>query len=716
MKLTNLLALILLLLAFQGKAQKNNDRNVLHPFFGAKDKDFDINEAPEEWKSEPVVLLCQKINVRFTRRKSGARTIKGALRKRILIQDKAALEEFSEFYYSNTENLGLQIIKPNGTVKDINFEDAVKVETDVPRFYRDSYSSSEYYKVALPNLEVGDILDFFKTFQDDGVQTELINPIANVYPTVYQEIIFDVKGWSFFYNTFNGAPAFSKKAVKNKKGKDSGMTRFIITDNKREAMKEERWSFSYLSEPIFKIMAVPTNAKIGTKRLKETIDTKFNVKNVFKAKVDEGENLYKESSLKTYIKTTLKGLKVKKMPVKERVEVIYNAIRYNFMHLATSPIPAQGGFSRYDNYVAMRSDVFIATFINTLKKHDVEAYPVVVTPRFFGGIDEVINEREIEFGVYVPATKKYYWTVDSHRCVGDNYTRASGAEGYRFSKEKGFKKINLPPSSAEDNIIANDIEITIKEDNSLSFIGSRSYSGTYKRYYNTALLLQTNFISEDRYYFSTDREKEKIDREKTKAKTSAKSRTSKRVRKWREISRKRAEELSDRKQKFLTDWLKEDYELEELQSFTVTSFGRFPEANSLEAAFEFTSNGYLKKAGPNLVFEVGKLITGQVELDEEEINERQAPIDMEYARTISNTFSITLPEGYQASGLNGLNMNVDNPYAAFISTASQEGNILTIETSKIYKKDHFAKEHWPEMVKMLEAAYDFSQKKIILKK
>lgn len=707
MKLFKFSLIVLLLLPFQTEAQRGkkpsyNDPDALHMFFGSNDKDFEINQAPEDWQSEPVVLLCQKTNVRFTRKNSGARTIKGALRKRILIQDKAALEDFSEFYYSQTESMGIQIIKPDGSKKDINLDEAVKVETDVPRFYQDSYSSSQYYKVAIPDLAVGDILDYYKVFSSEASQTEIINPVANVYPTVYQEIIFDVKGWSFFHNTFNGAPAFTKKAVKSKKGKDSGMVRYMITDKNRKAENDERWSFTYLSEPIYKVMALPTNERIGTKKLKETVADKLDVKEVFLGKLKEGKKIYISSQMKKVIRSEYQAYKVKKMPKKERARYMYNLVRSVFTRNA-------------GEYITIRSDVFIESFISNLKAVDIEAFPVVVTARYFGGIDEVVNEQEMEFGVYVPSLKQYFWTVDNFRSSADKYEKISFSEGYLY-RDKKFKKILTPKSSPEDNVTSSDFEITINEDNSLDFIGSRSFQGTYKRYYSSLFLFQTDYLYEDRYYFSSEKERKKMDKRKAKAEAAPQKSRSKRTRQWQEQLKNRKEELSKRKQEVLTDWLKDDYELEELKDFTVTSFGRFPESNTLEATIQFNSKGYLKKAGPNLIFEVGKLITGQVELDEDEIKERNTPIDMEYARTIKNTFSIVLSEGFKAQGLDGLNMNVDNPYAAFISTATQEDNILTIETSKIYKQEHFDKSHWPEMVKMLEAAYDFSQRKIILKK
>ena len=177
-----------------------------------------------------------------------------------------------------------------------------------------------------------------------------------------------------------------------------------------------------------------------------------------------------------------------------------------------------------------------------------------------------------------------------------------------------------------------------------------------------------------------------------------------------------SDELAEKKKDAIENWLKGDFEVDELESFKVLSNGRFPDNNVLSLEANFTSKDYLKKAGPNLIFDIGKLISGQIELEEEEIKERKKAIELGYSRTIKNEFKITLPDGYKAQGLDALNMNVDNVFAAFISEAKQEGNILFINTSKIYKSQSISKNDWTQLVEMLETAYKFSQKKIILKK
>ena len=61
-------------------------------------------------------------------------------------------------------------------------------------------------------------------------------------------------------------------------------------------------------------------------------------------------------------------------------------------------------------------------------------------------------------------------------------------------------------------------------------------------------------------------------------------------------------------------------------------------------------------------------------------------------------------------------MNIDNDAATFAVQASVEGNQLKLLVKKLYKQANVKKENWPKLLQSLEAAFNFSQKKILLKK
>ena len=175
------------------------------------------------------------------------------------------------------------------------------------------------------------------------------------------------------------------------------------------------------------------------------------------------------------------------------------------------------------------------------------------------------------------------------------------------------------------------------------------------------------------------------------------------------------EHIRERKELF-EKMLKENFDPEKYDDFELIKDGRFGDTATLEFKEKFSLKKLVSKAGKNYLFEAGKLIGGQIKLEPTELTERKTDIWLSYARTIQNNITIELPAGYTADGLQDLNMNVDNESGSFISTAKLEGDKLLISTTKIYKKNFDKKEAWPNYVAFLEAAYKFSQAKIVLKK
>jgi flagellar hook assembly protein FlgD len=123
----------------------------------------------------------------------------------------------------------------------------------------------------------------------------------------------------------------------------------------------------------------------------------------------------------------------------------------------------------------------------------------------------------------------------------------------------------------------------------------------------------------------------------------------------------------------------------------------------------------VKKVGPNYAVELGKVIGAQVEVTQKE-KQRDYNIWIDYAKEFQNIIKFQIPTGYKAEGLENFNFNVDNTAGAFVSKASLVGNQVIITTSKKYKANYLPKEEWNNLTACLDAAFNFTQKKLILKK
>lgn len=89
---------------------------------------------------------------------------------------------------------------------------------------------------------------------------------------------------------------------------------------------------------------------------------------------------------------------------------------------------------------------------------------------------------------------------------------------------------------------------------------------------------------------------------------------------------------------------------------------------------------------------------------------------MGFPRAFENEIVFTIPEGFSVSGLDKLNKKVENETGGFTSTAEVQGNQLVIKTLKYYKNYYEPNTNWNKMIQFLDAAYQFTQEKVLLKK
>ncbi len=128
----------------------------------------------------------------------------------------------------------------------------------------------------------------------------------------------------------------------------------------------------------------------------------------------------------------------------------------------------------------------------------------------------------------------------------------------------------------------------------------------------------------------------------------------------------------------------------------------------------FTIDGWIKKAGNNYIFEIGKLIGSQLELKPDQRN-RKVDVYMPFPRTYEYTIEVDIPAGYKVEGLDKLVQNKSNGSGSFVATA-QTGNTIHIKVSKIYNNTIEPVSHWPKLVEIIDAANNYLAQKILLKK
>jgi len=129
-----------------------------------------------------------------------------------------------------------------------------------------------------------------------------------------------------------------------------------------------------------------------------------------------------------------------------------------------------------------------------------------------------------------------------------------------------------------------------------------------------------------------------------------------------------------------------------------------------------TTSSLIESGGNNIIFLIGMVIGPQAELYQD--HARQNPITMNYAHSYSRELNITIPEGYEAKGLEKLMMNIviDDLGMGFTSTYKLEGQILKVTVYEYYKSNEYRASDYENFKKVINAAADFNKIKLILTK
>lgn len=189
---------------------------------------FNNRTVPAKYNKESAVVLAryEEVGVDYSNRFSALSLGKvkqctgtHLVRNLVKINDKAALDKFSTFEFRTYDYslnnglwrndrrtvLGVRVIKPNGTIKEVE-------EKDYQDDNEGKKGEEKHAKLAVPNLQVGDMIDYFY-YDYDKLREENIDPIVFFFGGQYPILDYQVhcsidKDLCTQYRTMNGAPDF----------------------------------------------------------------------------------------------------------------------------------------------------------------------------------------------------------------------------------------------------------------------------------------------------------------------------------------------------------------------------------------------------------------------------------------------------------------------------------------------------------------------------
>jgi hypothetical protein len=264
--------------------------------------------------------------------------------------------------------------------------------------------------------------------------------------------------------------------------------------------------------------------------------------------------------------------------------------------------------------------------------------------------------------------------------------------------------ITLPATKAEENITTNTITASMDTaTRNMQVVLQRAATGLAKKKYNYQGLVYTAAFDDDHRSYGGE------DDVRASMKGAA-------LDSYEEKLRERKKEDKTRKLEAMKKELDDEYDnLTAYTEFTLNADGRTWRKQELNYTNKFELGDMVKIAGDNLLVAVPGLIGDQLWISQDD-RKREVDAYMDYPESIRNIINFTVPAGYKVVGIQNLNINIDNAVGTFAVQATVENNTLNILVKKHYKQTTVKKEDWPKLLEMLDAAYNFSQKKVLLKK
>lgn len=720
-KLTFLL--ILLYTGFSVTAQSKQERQyqeeaeeVKREIWDDKDAAFNITEVPAKYSSESAVILAMKFSMGadHSRRQEHLAT---TLRERIKIQDKAALEEYSEFNIQKLRNsswsrgfklvsyMGIRITKPNGQQRDIDMNEAVNVKDD---------AGDKKQKIAISDLQVGDIIDYYMRINKDAstVPDPLDFSIGERYPILNFSLDIRISrkmGISWRY--------LNDKESELKRTKDEeGNNIFSITKQDIAKVTDERWLYEKRTLPTLRIAYARNGSTdvvngVNEDNIKEYLT--YQVISVNTADYTGSLQMMRKEFPKVKKHCQLDMMK-ESLTQEQLTELIYYYIRYCTLYREYTISRIEVGQNR--KYYSPRSH-FVANAVRfMLNQYEIPCVLAAAVPRSEGTLNDAVSVNDLEYFIIAnPEGSKpiYCYMGSMFSFPGELPSSLEGQEAYTVAvtgskkeKENSFKRITLPFSKKEDNISAETLDVTFKADNlqQLDIERKISAKGQYRYQYMDMLLYEDMLKQErDRVYTPTMLDED----------LNATGPYYKRYNEYREAFSKARKEMQD----VVIDNIKSDFSIKPTDTinYEITAQGLQHRQPPFAMNQRFIMDGMVKKAGNNYIVDLGKLITGQIELTPEQ-RTRSYDINMSFARTVAYQITINIPEGYKLEGTDNLNRSVVNDAGSFSSSINMEGSKFVVTVRKSYNHAYEPAASWPQMISFLDAGADFNKQKILLKK
>ena len=682
--------------------------------FNSDIPEFSSVQEQDKWRNESAVVLAQYTYFSFELEMFEGQkktVVHERNRKRVKLNDQLAVESFSQFYFNSSSNdKHLRIVKKNGQIVDVDMTqligvDAVKVKSARKSKIENKYT---YQKIAIPNLEVGDIIDSYyhtKTFL--GANIILLNPIKTAfreeYPVAYQKININFLDPHYYllYRNYNEAPA-----LKLLPGYVDANRCYELVMRNQEKYNEEAFSNADKDIPFMTFQILRTT--FGFKDAygdhffspdRGTVSAHANeevIKKVLCKEILRVHRNYKES-VKLYYPYIMSRMRLQHKAITDPKEYMEKAY-YIFRSLV-------GGKSLSDY-------LFYAVWKKIAKSKKWTFDLGVALPDNFDDITQIVALSDLEFFPIVNGVKIFNFNFNDE--FGYKPMHLVNGRLYRFS----FTKIDLPTYLIElpkdkhspfNNVSYHGEKIDFNlEQLKLNVIDTMLMSGFYKSRYSNWVFKDVNLRVEDSKQTGVPY---------NNLITPAPQRSGANLKRQQERDRIEREHLEKKRQEKLSLikdlCASEGIKTEKVDSFELLQHGRFRHAPQMKFVSYYSLTELLSKMGNNYVVKVGALFNPPLKFSD--IQNRNTDIHYAYNGVENYCIKMVIPDGYKISGHDKLNIKLDHELLSFESIVNESNGVLTINVEVVFKSAYIPVEQAEEVRKFLDQISVFYDGKVLLK-
>lgn len=726
MRLLSLIAVSVLLLAHAAFSQQREYPKYLYKYSAEDirdycwkntDPNFTENNYPAEWDSASAVFLHYSDYYESCATTGSNRALSALFHRRVKLLDAAAVQNYSEIYLNSSSHgsyqleyvarqknfLGVKVIKPDG--REIIMDDSKIIDGD-----------KKQKKLAVSNLEVGDIIDYYVFTYDFMLKYgetmgwySIIDKFApqGKYPIKHFDynLVTD-KHWDVLFYASDELTVKEEKLTVPKKA-----YQFSIHKDNISASSTQLWNYIFQTEPYLKVM-VRSQFKGLTKREKKKAPTlritKLETDKILKeyklyyAKSNLAANEYREFEkyLQTNNKTNLSG--------RALFEEYYYYMRHDFINRNYIRNRYNNNFSRNTSF---SDNLFIGHLLYGLDKFKIPYDIIVVVPRNAGNIENVIDIHETDYIVRAKTEDPIYFYMPSVTSRFDIVPSSiESSTGYIITsqtnkaKDLAIEKFTLPASDYKENLEEHTIALSFNpaDETILDAKTQIQFSGHQMNSRFDLINYADMIWSEDRTYGKKEWGKPELAKGDDKiAKTAF----------YESIEKERIEAIK----KLAKETFDKETTVKDVVNTVTSSTGNFVGDDKLSVSFDCQLEQLVKKVGPNYIISLGKIVGSQLTLAPNEMK-RDIDIYMDFARGYTHTVRMQIPDGYEVKGLEKFNFDIDNKTGQLKSTATVENGMLTFTFEKYYKVNNYKAEDWELLKAFIIPASEFHANEILLKK